>query len=52
MRFLELARPGIPIVHPTMNIIDFINAESKKWDIQMLGKFVHPYPMIRSLAIS
>lgn len=51
------ARPATPVahvMHPNIRVSDFINQESKEWDVGLLEDYVHPddIPLIRSMAIS
>lgn len=36
------ARPNVLVAHPRMTVSDFINGESKEWDVAMLKNFVAP----------
>ncbi|XP_048596178.1 uncharacterized protein LOC125594561 [Brassica napus] len=51
------ARPALPIapvMHPSMRVSDFIDPETKEWDVGLLESYVNleDIPLIRSLAIS
>ena len=48
------ARPLAPVLNPNMRVSDFINQDTKEWDVGLLQNYVHPedIPLIRSMAIS
>ena len=51
------ARPAVPVapvMNPNMRVSDFINQESKDWDMSLLERYVSmdDIPLIRSLAVS
>nr|VDD26455.1 unnamed protein product [Brassica oleracea] len=48
------ARPLAPVLNPNMRVIDFINQDTKEWDVGLLQNYVHPedIPLIRSMSIS
>ena len=48
------SRPLAPVLHPNTRVSDFIDQESKEWDVGLLENYVAPenIPLIRSLAIS
>ncbi|XP_048605708.1 uncharacterized protein LOC106424118 [Brassica napus] len=51
------ARPALPIapvLHPNMRVSDFIDPETKEWDVGLLESYVNPedITLIRSLATS
>ena len=46
------AHPLAPVIHPNMRVSNFINQESKEWDVGLLENYVAPQdiPLIRILA--
>ncbi|CAA7014949.1 unnamed protein product [Microthlaspi erraticum] len=51
------ARPAnarTPVAHPRMTVSDFINRDTKEWNLRMLEEYMSPeeIPLIQSLAIS